>query len=200
MNSRNALDAQQMRAQLVVSVVVPAFAHQIEVVVAQQIREGIGIINLKRLARVLPANDLVTARSVFARLLGRQPRLEEAFRAQLQRVRQLCRSDCVLFNCYVLVCNTRLRRPRQKEPDSPSLRNRMRHQQRKWIGEVTADKRVDLAVDTAADWPLLAALVLRRQPLGRVRLLLPDPRFPLQAASSVSGAQDSLPPAPLNRF
>ncbi len=213
MNSRNALDAHQMRAQLVVGVVVPALTHQVEVVIAQQVREGVRIVNLERFAGLRAPDNLVAARRGRVRLLGRQPRLKEAFRAQLPRVRQLCRSDGVLFNCYALERNTRLRRPRQKEPDRPSLRDRVRPQQRKRIREVTADKRTDLRIDpridTAAARPVhlafhtttgrpihlairaandrsvIRAYVLRRQPLSRVRMLSPGPRIPLQAASSL---------------
>src|SRR5260370_39193105 len=80
-----------MGAEFFVSVVMTAFAHQIQIKLAEHDGKGVGAEDFEGIAGVGSPLNLVTAWGGRSGLLGGTSRLEEAFGAALHRVRNFRR-------------------------------------------------------------------------------------------------------------
>src|SRR5258708_987119 len=96
-NAPDAFDGNHISAEFFVSVVVPPFAHQIQIKLAEYDWKGIGVEDLEGIAGVCASLNLVTACGRRSGLLRRPCGLEKAFGAEFQRVRDFCRGQRSAF-------------------------------------------------------------------------------------------------------
>src|SRR6476646_7099722 len=136
-DSGNAVDGLEVRAELFVGIVVAAFGHEVQVEIAELIREGRRVVDFERNAFVCAALNFIAAgfgRGVLAR---RPRRFEKTFGAQLYRVgdfRGIAEGKICLIG------------PRNEESNGPAVLNGMWTQKRKWIGEPGAKKGINAGI------------------------------------------------------
>ena len=85
-NAANAFESNEMRAEFVVSVVVAAFSHEMEIEFAENEGKGVGVVKLERIAVMGATLDFVAAGSRSGGLIGRPAGFEEAFGAKFDGV------------------------------------------------------------------------------------------------------------------
>src|SRR5579863_156413 len=87
-----------MSAELVVGVIVTAFAHKMKIELGQQIREGVRIIKLEGLAGAPATLNLVAAGRRGVRLAGWPGGFKKAFGAERDGIGDLCGGKSCAFN------------------------------------------------------------------------------------------------------
>ena len=97
-NAPNAFKCYDVSAEFLVSVVMAAFAHEVEIEFAQDHGKGIGIEDFKRVAEVCASLNFITARERRSGLVRWPSGFEEAFRTKFNRVGNFGRSESTAFN------------------------------------------------------------------------------------------------------
>ncbi len=134
-HARDAFKNFYVGAEFFVRVGVAAFAHEVKIEFGEEIGERIGVIDFEGFALMGAALDFVAGGRGSCGLAGRPRSFEEAFGAELDGVRDLCRA---------LQRNRGFGGPRKKNTDGPSAGDGMRPKEGKGIGVASGKECVDL--------------------------------------------------------
>ena len=146
-NAPNAFQRYDVSAEFLVSVVMAAFAHEVEIEFAQDHGKGIGIEDFKRVAEVRASLNLVAAGGRRSGLVRWPSGFEEAFRAKFNRVGNFGRSESTAFNHGRFQGDGGFGGPGQKKAHRPVAVDGMRAEQGKRIGVAGGEDGVDLRVE-----------------------------------------------------
>src|SRR3989442_3787967 len=135
-----------MSAEFFVSVVVAAFAHEIQIKLGKYDGKGIGVEDLEGIARVGASLNLVTAWGGRSGLVGRPTGLEEALGAKFHGVGDFRGGECSAFNGGRVQGDAGFRRPRQEKAYRPVAVNLMRTDDGEGVGEAGRQDGIDLRV------------------------------------------------------
>src|SRR5260370_38624066 len=114
-----------MGAEFFVSVVMTAFAHQIQIKLAEHDGKGVGVEDFEGIAGVGSPLNLVTAWGGRSGFLGGPSRLEEAFGAEFHGVANLRGGERTPFDSLRRQRNTSTGRPWQEKAHPPVGRKGM---------------------------------------------------------------------------
>ena len=146
MSAGNAVDGFQMSAELVVGVIVTAFAHKVKIELGQQIRKRIRIIKLEGLAGAPATLNLVAAGRRGVRLAGWPRGFEKAFGAERDGIGDLCGGKSCAFNDGRAERDGGLDGSGEEKSHDPSGGYGMRAEDGKRIGIASGEYGVDLPV------------------------------------------------------
>src|SRR5438309_8964509 len=130
-SAADAFECDYLGAEFLVSVVMAALDHQIQVELAEHNRKGIGIEDFEGLAEVRAPLNLVTRRGWRRGLVRRPGSFEEAFGAKFQGVGDFRGGKGSAFNARRLQRDAGFRGPREEEPHRPVAADGMRAEEGK---------------------------------------------------------------------
>jgi hypothetical protein len=136
-------DGTKVRTEFFVGVIMAAFTDQMEVEIAEEIWERIGIVDFKGVAGVRAALDFVAGGFGSGGLTGGPGGFEEAFWAELDGV-----SDFGGRVRRILEDQASFGGPGEEEANGPAVRNGVRAKKGKRIGIASGEEDVDLGVET----------------------------------------------------
>src|SRR5437016_4235294 len=146
-NAPSAFKRYDVSAEFLVSVVMAAFAHEVEIELAQHNGKSIRIESFERIAEVRAPLNLVTARRRRSGLVRWPGSFEEAFRTKFNRVGNFGRSESTAFNRGRFQGDGGFRGPGQKKAHRPVAVDGMRAEQGNRIGVAGGHNGVDLRVE-----------------------------------------------------
>ena len=151
-NAADAFQGDHMSAQFFVSVVVAAFAHEIQIKLAKYDGKGIGIEDLEGIAGVGSSLNLVTAWGGRSGLLRRPTGLEETLGAKFHGVGDFRGGECSAFNGGRFQGDAGFRGPGQEKAYRPVAVNLMRTEEGEGVGVASSKDGIDLRVEARIAW------------------------------------------------
>ena len=134
-----------MGAEFVVSVVVAAFAHEVEIEFGEQIGEGVSVVKLEGRAFVGATEEFVAGRRGRIRLLGGEDGFEESFGAKFGGFHEHGRRDGELVDGDAAQGDAGSLGPGKKKADGPALAGAVRAEDGEGIGITAGENRVNAA-------------------------------------------------------
>ncbi len=143
-NATEAFEGNEMSAEFFVGVVMAAFAHEVQIELAENVRKSVGIVNLKGRPIVCSSLDFVTARGRSGGSVGRPSGFEETLGVELHGVDDLSRRGGSIRCGSGFENDAGLRGPREKKPHNAVSLKKVRAEKGKGIGVAPGDQRIDL--------------------------------------------------------